>query len=62
MAYTFLKAKGFEIGNSLLENDYIEYCKNLLSKTDKIILPIDHVVSKSIEVNESTIKKELEKD
>lgn len=49
MAYTFLKAKGENIGNSLLDSESLEYCTNLLKKTDKIILPIDHVVGESIE-------------
>ena len=53
MAYTFLKAKGMEIGKSLCEDDYLDYCKKLLSKTDKIILPIDSVVSVSLESAES---------
>lgn len=49
MAYTFLKAKCENIGNSLLDSESLEYCTNLLKKTDKIILPIDHVVGDSIE-------------
>lgn len=60
MAYTFLKAKGEEIGKSLLEEDRIEYCHDLLSKTDKIILPIDHISSKSLESDEASIKDILE--
>jgi phosphoglycerate kinase len=42
MAYTFLKARGFEIGKSLLEADKVEYAKEILSRAgDKIVLPID---------------------
>ena len=42
MAFTFLKAKGVEIGKSLVEDEYLEYCKELLDNYgDKIILPID---------------------
>lgn len=42
MAYTFLKAKGFNIGKSLLNDEKLEYAKNMLDKyNDKIILPID---------------------
>ena len=52
MAYTFLKAKGVNIGKSLCEDDYLEYCHNLLNKTDKIILPIDNIVSDSLESND----------
>ena len=62
MAYTFLKANGKEIGKSLFEEEYVDYCKNLLAKTNKIILPVDHVVSKDIESNECMIKDEISND
>lgn len=43
MAYTFLKAGGYNIGKSLCEEDYLEFAKELLEKgKDKIVLPIDH--------------------
>lgn len=48
MAYTFLKAQGVNIGKSLLEEDKIDYCKDLLKKTNKLVLPVDHVCSKEI--------------
>ena len=49
MAFTFLKAAGFGIGKSLVEEDYIEYCTNLLNEyEDKIVLPIDIVTSLEI--------------
>ena len=52
MAFTFLKAKGYNIGKSLVELDRIDFCKDILSKYgDKIILPIDVVVSDSIDSN-----------
>lgn len=60
MAYTFLKAKGLEIGKSLLEEERLEYCRELLNKTNKIILPIDHITSKSLESDEASIKETLE--
>lgn len=62
MAYTFLYAKGENIGASLLESEVIDYCKNLLSEySEKIILPIDSVVSKKIG-EESCIKEILDND
>ncbi|MFV0555876.1 MAG: phosphoglycerate kinase [Lactovum sp.] len=42
MAYTFFKAQGYEIGNSLVEDDKLELAKELLEKAgDKLILPVD---------------------
>ena len=42
MAFTFLKAKGFNIGKSLLDEENIDFCKKVLTDhEDKIILPID---------------------
>lgn len=50
MAYTFLKAQGYEIGTSLLEEDKIELAKGLLEKAEskgvKLLLPVDIVVAK----------------
>ena len=44
MAFTFLKAKGIEIGSSLLDEESIDFCKKILKENeDKIILPIDVV-------------------
>ncbi len=47
MAYTFLKAKGYEVGKSLVDNEKIDYCNEMLAKADslgkKILLPIDTV-------------------
>ena len=51
MAYTFLAAKGYTVGASLLDNEKIDYCKNMLAKAEekgvKILLPIDCVVAKA---------------
>lgn len=53
MAYTFLKSKGYNIGNSLLDMESVGFCHDMLDKYgDKIILPIDSVVSNSIDSNE----------
>ena len=61
MAYTFLKAKGYNVGKSLVEDEKIDYCKDLLKKTNKIVLPVDHVCSKEIG-KEATTKGIMEKD
>ena len=46
MAFTFLKAKGFEIGKSLLDEENIEFCERMLGKHgDKIVLPVDTAVT-----------------
>ncbi|MCD4713023.1 MAG: phosphoglycerate kinase [Clostridiales bacterium] len=49
MAYTFLKALGYEVGNSLVEADKIEYAKEMLdnakAKGVSMMLPVDHIVA-----------------
>lgn len=62
MAYTFLKARNMEIGKSLVDMESLDYCKNLLNTTNKIILPVDHLCSKNIEDNEYSIKEEIASD
>ena len=51
MAYTFLKAKGYEIGASLVDDEKIEYCKEMMEKAEKLgkslLLPVDAVVAKA---------------
>ena len=59
MSYTFLKAKGYNIGKSLLDIESIDFCKEMLEKySDKIYLPLDSVVSK--EINKDTAIKNSE--
>lgn len=45
MAYTFLAAKGYGVGKSLLDTEKIDYCRDMLKKADekgvKILLPVD---------------------
>lgn len=49
MAFTFLKSQGYEIGKSLLDEDSISFCQKILQHyKDKIILPIDIVVSEEL--------------
>ena len=58
MSYTFLKSKGLEIGSSLLDEESIDFCKEMLNKyQDKIILPIDSIVSNTIENSENSKEK-----
>ena len=57
MSFTFLKAKGYDIGASMFEEDYIDYCKTLLDKYgNKIILPVDYYGTFILDDN---VKKEL---
>ena len=50
MAYTFLKAKGYEVGTSLVDNEKINYCKEMIEKAEKLgkklLLPIDTTIAK----------------
>ena len=58
MAYTFLKSMGYDIGSSLLDNESIDFCRDILNNyKDKIILPVDSVVSDSIDSNNYSIKR-----
>ena len=49
MAYTFLKAQGYEVGNSLVDDEKIDYCKEMMAKAEKLgknlYLPIDTTVA-----------------
>ena len=50
MAYTFLKAKGYEVGTSLVDDEKIDYCKEMIQKAEKLgkklLLPIDTTITK----------------
>ncbi len=55
MAFTFLKALGYNTGKSIVSDEYIDFCKNILKKYgDKIILPKDFVLEDGIvkDINE----------
>ena len=49
MAYTFLKAQGKEVGTSLVDDEKIEYCQNMLKQAEekgvKLLLPVDTVIA-----------------
>lgn len=51
MAYTFLKAKGYEIGQSLVDDEKLDYCREMLEKADKLgkklLLPVDTTIAAS---------------
>ncbi len=51
MAFTFLKAQGMEIGNSLVDDEKLDYCKEMMAKAEKLgkklLLPIDTTVASS---------------
>jgi 3-phosphoglycerate kinase len=56
VAYTFLKAKGVKIGNSIVEDDQVDWAKDALAKYGKkIFLPVDHVVSNSLEKRKNSM-------
>lgn len=58
MCYTFLKAKGFQVGNSLVETEKVSLAFELIKKSDdrgvKLMLPLDHLVAEKIEETAKT--------
>ena len=67
MAYTFLKAKGYEVGKSLLDETKIDYCKEMIAKAEangkKLLLPVDTVLIESFPdpIDNPDIKTEVVK-
>jgi len=62
MAYTFLKAKGFQVGKSLVEEDQIGFSLNLLEKAKgkiKFLLPSDHIAAERMDIQ---AKREIVKN
>lgn len=56
MAFTFEKAKGHEVGASLLEEDYVDYAKKMIDKAgDKLLLQVDTVIADAFS-NDANIK------
>lgn len=59
MAYTFLKARGFSIGNSLVEEDYIDTAVNLMKKAAEndvqVLLPVDHLAASEFSADAEAI-------
>ena len=59
MCFTFLKASGYDVGKSIVDDENLEYCKNLLSKySDKIIMPIDIVTKENKTIKIDSFKSE----
>ena len=60
MAFTFLKAEGYEIGTSLLDEENIEFCQKILKDySDKIILPVDTAVTTTYSNDEEYKVKDI---
>jgi phosphoglycerate kinase len=59
MAYTFLKAKGLEIGKSLCEEDRLDFARETLAKAEKmgvkVLLPVDSVVADGLDSTETAV-------
>jgi len=55
MAYTFLKAGGYSVGSSLVEEDKVEYAKDMMQKAEskrvKFLIPLDHIVADKFAVD-----------
>lgn len=62
MAYTFLKAQGYEIGTSLVEEDRLEYAKEMIAKAEakgvKFLLPVDHRVATEFKDVEAVVTED----
>lgn len=55
MCFTFFKARGYEVGASLVEDDYLDEAKRLMEKAgDRLVLPRDVVVAERMEKNAET--------
>ena len=65
MTYTFLKAKGYEIGKSLVDDSKIDYCKEMMAKAEslgkKLLLPVDTVMIEDFPnpIDDPSIKTEV---
>ena len=62
MAYTFLKAQGFTVGSSLVEEDKVDYAKEMLAKAEakgvKFLLPVDHRVAAEFKDVEAVVTED----
>jgi phosphoglycerate kinase len=61
MCFTYFKAQGYEVGNSLVEDDYLEEAKRLMDDAgDKLVLPVDVVVAEKMEEDAETETVEVD--
>ncbi|MGL4739913.1 MAG: phosphoglycerate kinase [Sarcina sp.] len=62
MAYTFLKAQGYTVGSSLVEEDKVDYAKEMLDKAEakgvKLLLPVDHRVAAEFKDVEAVVTED----
>ena len=62
MCYTFAKAQGASVGNSLLEADWLDYCKEMMTKAQakgvKLLLPVDGVAAKEFSADAAPVAVE----
>jgi phosphoglycerate kinase len=62
MAYTFLKAQGYEIGTSLVEEDRLDYAKEMVAKAEekgvKFLLPVDHRIATEFKDVEAVVTED----
>ena len=62
MAYTFLKAQGYEIGTSLCEDDRLDYAKEMIAKAEangvRFLLPVDHRIASEFKDVEATVTED----
>ncbi|VYU39152.1 phosphoglycerate kinase [Clostridium tertium] len=62
MAYTFLKAQGYEVGSSLVEADRIDYAKEMIEKAAakgvKFLLPVDHRIAAEFKDVEAVVTED----
>lgn len=65
LAYTFIKAQGYEIGTSLLEEDKIELAKSFIAKAEekgvKLYMPVDAVITAEFDANADTEIVDIDK-
>ena len=59
MAFTFLKAQGMEIGKSLVDDEKLDYCREMLAKAEslgkKLLLPVDAAVAEAVKTAKTVV-------